>query len=62
MTSQFIDKSCIVLQQNGSFTKRHTAPSLGYCQYIDKSNYSLIKYNLSSVISLLISTIFQKDI
>ena len=32
MASQFIDKSCLVLQQNDSFTKRHTSP-LRYSLY-----------------------------
>ena len=60
MASQFIAKSCLVLQQNDSFTK-DTHLLLCDIANTDKKNYSLIKYNLSSVIHVVIHTMFQKD-
>ena len=33
MGSQFIDRSCLVLQQSDSFVKRHTPIHLRYCLY-----------------------------
>ena len=54
MTSQIIDRYCLVLQQNDSLT-RCTPPPLRYCIWWEK------KVNLSSVIPLKIHTMFQKD-
>ena len=54
MASKFFDKSCLVLQQNDFLPKRHTHFPLRDIACIDKNEYGLIKYNLSSVIALVI--------
>ena len=61
MASQFIDKSCLFLQKKPILSKKDTHILLCDIAYAEKKSYSLIKYNLSSVIPLVIGTMVQKD-
>ena len=60
MASQFIDKSCLFLHKT-ILSQKDTHLLLCDIAYAEKKGYSLIKYNSTSVIPLVIHTMFQKD-